>query len=304
MESYSPSPIRNTNNNSAINLLANPGYVANLIKDFQEQTTLAQLLKRYFDEIQSFINIEGMQFKYPLLAIHIKHGHSINPVYSQEIAINLDFWGEIIHSGSAELSTEEIKKVDFIITLFTPSLKSKIIEEAGNLYSNEDNLIALAKPQLTEQLITREAKIAFREKLPISVILLDIDRFERIIQSTGRLQSDKTLYEIMQHIKSSLRETDLFMRFKKDTFCIILRGVTGVNAIAISQRICKAIDKTRYYLDASKKSHHITISAGVVQLCSTDSIDSVFTKAKSALQLARNNGRNQSYLSDGLRIVS
>jgi diguanylate cyclase (GGDEF)-like protein len=304
MESFSASSIKSTIKILDINLSVNLGYVVELNKDFQEQPTLSCLLRRYFDEIYSFIKVEGIQFKYPLLAIDIKHGDLMEAVYSHEIDINLDFWGEITLSGSVKLSTEIIKKVDFITALLIPSLKLKIIEEAGNLYSNEDNLIALAKPQLTEQLITREAKIAFREGLPISVILLDIDRFDRIIQSTGRLQRDKTLYEVLRHIKSTIRETDLITRFKKDSFFIILRGVSGTNAIVISQRICKVIDATRYYVDSSKKPQHITISAGVVQLSSTDSIDSVFTRAKAALQLARNNGRNQSYLADILRIVS
>lgn len=303
MASYSLLPENNVNKHSVISCLGNPDYILNLIKDFQDQTTLENLLKRYLDEMQALIDIEGVQYKYPLLAIDVTYDHSIKPVYSQEIFVNLDFWGEITLGRDIQLNIDEIKNVDLITALLIPSLKSKIIEEACYLHSNEDALIALAKPQFTEQQITREAKIAFREKLPISVILLDIDRFERVIKSSGRLKSDKILYQIIQHIKTGIRETDLLIRFRKDTFCIILRGVTGTDAITISNRICRLVDTNKYYLDSRNKSLHITISAGIVELSPTDSIDSVFTKAKSALQLARNNGRNQSYLADGLRVV-
>lgn len=304
MESYPHVPSQTINSSSYISYMSKPGYILNLIKDFQNQTKLTDLLQRYFDEIDSLINIQGLQFQYPLLAINIVHRQLVKPVYSHEIVIDLDFWGKITLARNIELNAIEIEKIDFITVLLSSSLKSKIIEEAGNFHSNEDDLVALAKPQLTEQLITREAKIAFREKLPISVILLDIDRFQRILNSRGGLQSDKILYEVMQSIKSSIRETDLLMRFKKDSFCIILRGVTGADAISISKRICRVIDINRYHLDSVNKSLHITISAGVVELSATDSIDSIFTKARRALQLARNNGRNQSYLADSLRVVS
>lgn len=283
--------------------LDNQNYALTLVRYFQEQEDIPLLLQRYYQELEKQINSEGIEFEYPLLSVNLHYGVSSESVYSHDVTTNMDFWGRISIQRKYELSELEIKKVEFITALLTPFLQSRIIQEASNFYTSADNLVALAKPELTEQCLTREAKIAFRKKRPISIILVDVDRFNNILESSGRLHSDKILYQIMQHIKSSIRGTDTLLRLNMGMFCIILSDVCGDQAIAISERLRKTIDRIEY-ADSHDKKLHLTLSSGIVELEETDSIKTVFKRARTALQFARNNGRNQSYLADALRVVA
>lgn len=303
MKSFLPIQGGKINTDLKQNPLDDSDYIMSLVTDFQIQPTITDLLQEYYSCIQTLLNIEGLKYEYPLLNIKYVSGDIKHPVYSEEITINSDFWGELTLFRNSQFTALEYKQAKTITTLLTSPLHSKIMQKCGDFVSDGENIIGLAKPQLIEQLIIREAKIALREKKPISLILLDIDRFDPIIKLSGKLHSDNILYKVMQNIHTALRETDLLIRFNKDSFYIILRDASGENAIKISERIRQKIDRTSFY-NLNDKPLHITMSAGIVELSSSDSLDIIIKRSKGALRLARINGRNQSHLLDDLSVVA
>ena len=277
------------------------GSVLRLIYEFQNQLSLEELFEVYAENIRAALPIDGIRYRFPLLAINLQHGVASSPICNYQLNTEHDVWGEITIYRKQHFSADEIHQFELITSLLVHPLKTAILHASASLYTDDGGIVGFANPDLVDQLIIREAKLAAREHVPMSVVLFNTDRFKRICDNFGHINSDKILYDIMQVMHSKLRDTDLLFRYHADTFCLILKGVTGEQATMISERIRNAIDEFSFH-QANNKKLHITISAGIAVLDKQDCLDSILKRANNALLLAKNSGRNQSILADGVFI--
>lgn len=272
--------------------------VLRLIYEFQSQLSIEELFAVYVDNIRSVLPVSGIRYRFPLLGIHLENGNTHHPICNYQLNTEHDVWGDITIYQDRNLSDTELHQFELITSLLVHPLKSAIIQASGSLYANDGGIIGYANPDLVDQLITREAKLATREHAPMSIVLFNTDRFKNVCTRLGHIHGDKILYDIMQVMHKKVRETDLLFRYHDDTFCLILKGVTGKQATVISERVRSSID-IFHFTNEHHKRLHITVSAGIAELVATDSLDSILARANNALSLAKKTGRNQSILADG-----
>lgn len=273
------------------------GYVLN----FQHQTSIEELLRCYLECLNSIHNIEGIRYRFPLLNISHRIGIESRPQCHIQMETNDDFLGDLTIYHHSFINKSTLKHIELITSLLTHPLRAIIQENASASIALGDEPIGLANKTLIDQLVSREAKLAYRERVPMSLILFDIDRFKTITQRSDLITRDKILYKVMKVIRRNIRDTDLLLRYESDIYCLILKGVAPENALLISERVRQAVDLFKFFIHDEKPSH-ITISAGIAELVSTDSIDSIFSRATNAVQYAKKMGRNQSTLADGIFI--
>lgn len=272
--------------------------VLRLIYEFQNQLSIEELFQVYAENIRSALPINGLRYRFPLLDIQLESGITQNPICNYQLNTEHDVWGDITIYRGTEFTDAEIHQFELITSLLVHPLKTAIIHASGSLYTDDGGIAGYANPGLVDQLITREAKLAAREHVPMSIVLFNTDRFNSVCKSSGHIFGDKILFDIMQVMHNNLRETDLLFRQHADTFCLILKGVSGKQAKLISERVRNAIDLFQFQ-QANNKRLHVTVSAGIAELNKSDSLDSLLSRANIALKLAKNSGRNQSILADG-----
>ena len=273
--------------------------VLRLIYEFQNQLSIEELFAVYVENIRSVLPVNGIRYRFPLLGVHLENGSTHHPICNYQLNTEHEVWGDITIYQDRNLSGAELHQFELITSLLVHPLKTAIIHASGSLYANDGGIIGYANPDLVDQLITREAKLATREHVPMSIILFNTDRFKNVCTRLGHVHGDKILYDIMQVMHKKVRETDLLFRHHADTFCLILKGVTGKQATIISERVRSSIDMFQFTQPHNKRLH-ITISAGIAELVATDSLDSILARANNALLLAKKAGRNQSILADGI----
>ncbi|MDW3094336.1 MAG: GGDEF domain-containing protein [Gammaproteobacteria bacterium] len=274
------------------------GSVLNYALKFQSQICDKSLIQSYEECINSILNVSGVRYRYPLLGINHSLGITDNAQSNFHLKTDNEFWGDITLYRENEFSDNEMKNIELISSLLVHPLRSVINQKSNSLLSIHDQTTGIANSTLVEQLVTREAKLSHRERVPMSLVLIDIDRFNKISESANLIIRDEILYNVMQVMRARIRDTDLLFRYNNDTYCLILKGVTSNNAFEISERIRKEIDNNRL-ITINKKSTHITVSAGVAELLATDSIESIFERANNAVLHAKKMGRNQSIIADG-----
>ncbi|MGA7296716.1 MAG: diguanylate cyclase [Rhodanobacteraceae bacterium] len=135
----------------------------------------------------------------------------------------------------------------------------------------------------------RELMNARRYGLPISLMVLDIDRFKTINDSFGHAAGDRALVQLARLVQSQLRTSDLLGRFGGDEFTLLLPGINLEQATEMSDRLRELL---RHNLIPGT-DRHLSASFGVVSIDRNEDIMQAFNRADRKLLDAKHEGRMQ-----------
>lgn len=126
---------------------------------------------------------------------------------------------------------------------------------------------------------------------PLSLLLLDIDKFKGYNDNYGHLEGDKVLVRIGQTVKSCLRKMDSAYRYGGEEFTVILPETVGKEAETVAHRIRSAVQSDTFVVGDSD-AVTITISVGVTEYAPPEEIATFIQRADQAMYISKDNGRN------------
>ncbi len=120
-----------------------------------------------------------------------------------------------------------------------------------------DGLTGLFNLRYFYERLESEIERAKRQKHPLSLLLLDIDKFKSYNDAHGHLEGDRVLREVARCILESTREhVDLGFRYGGDEFTVILPEADESGAMLIAQRLRESF--------ASRHFDLLTMSIGLM----------------------------------------
>lgn len=122
------------------------------------------------------------------------------------------------------------------------------------------------------------------------MIVIDIDHFKKVNDSSGHHAGDLVLKHVSQTLKDTLRETDQVFRFGGEEFVIVLSNANTAAAERVAERARKLVETTSVSINNCNLG--VSISLGVSTFSAEDDRDSLFQRADEALYLAKKSGRN------------
>jgi diguanylate cyclase (GGDEF)-like protein len=137
-------------------------------------------------------------------------------------------------------------------------------------------------------LLLQDVDEARRYKVPISLIMFDIDHFKKVNDIHGHLVGDRVLKVIAAVVSSNIRTVDVFARWGGEEFMVLSKHVDRENMRTVAEKLRHAVESVR--IDGC---HPITCSFGVTQLLDQETIESFTGRADAALYRAKNEGRNR-----------
>ena len=162
--------------------------------------------------------------------------------------------------------------------------------------SRIDGLTGVANRRYFEEQLARQWDEAVKQRVPISVIMIDIDRFKQYNDSVGHQAGDDCLRKVARALESGVvREDDLVARYGGEEFVVLLPGTDQDAALSVAERIHAAIDDLRIPHPDSDVVPFVTVSLGAAT-ARTGHIDSpaeLIEHADSALYRAKRGGRNR-----------
>lgn len=158
-----------------------------------------------------------------------------------------------------------------------------------------DHVTGLANRRSFDKQLAREWRRAVREKVSLSLMMIDVDQFKLYNDHYGHLAGDDCLRMIGAILKHApLRETDLAARYGGEEFAVILPRAASEGASLLAERIRQAVADCHI----AHLPYHpgiVTISMGVATMRPTDEWDEtmLIQRADEALYQAKKEGRNQ-----------
>ncbi|MCC7350754.1 MAG: GGDEF domain-containing protein [Phycisphaerales bacterium] len=127
-----------------------------------------------------------------------------------------------------------------------------------------DALTGLNNRATFDQFIARQFAASIRENKPLSLILLDVDKFKSINDKHGHPTGDQVLKFVGRLLKAAARQQDLAVRYGGEEMCIVLPATTRAQATTTAETIRRALAAKP--VATATQSIPVTASFGVATL--------------------------------------
>jgi diguanylate cyclase (GGDEF)-like protein len=181
-----------------------------------------------------------------------------------------------------------------LVDLRTGELREALVRVEAN--SRIDSLTGVANRRHLEEHLASVWNMSRRSNLPVSILMLDIDRFKQYNDTLGHAAGDACLRSIARGIRDRLlREHDMLARYGGEEFVVVLYDTDSEGALQTAQRILDCVATLVLPHPASDISDQVTLSIG----CATAGAQALndphklIDYADQALYRAKDQGRNR-----------
>jgi diguanylate cyclase (GGDEF)-like protein len=175
--------------------------------------------------------------------------------------------------------------------LLAVSLKNSQLFREVRENSVRDGLTGCFNRAHALEVLDSEIRRARRSKLPLSLIMFDLDNFKEINDRHGHLCGDAVLAAIGARMKAELRGSDLKCRYGGDEFMVILPDTPLGGAQQVSENLRVALESHPIAWNSETVTVTASFGVGVVNPTDQDPLAAI-ARADAALYRAKERGRN------------
>jgi len=116
-------------------------------------------------------------------------------------------------------------------------------------------------------------------RAPVSVLMIDVDRFKQINDRFGHAAGDEALIRLAELMRRALRGDDVLGRYAGDEFLAVLPGASHQQACQVAERLCDSVNRW-----AADEPNRPSITVGVAtNTADTNTARRLITEADRAL---------------------
>jgi len=207
---------------------------------------------------------------------------------------------EILDRGASDYVTKPFNDKELLARVRV-HLRVKVLQDALREANTRleslaltDGLTGLFNRRHFDSLLASEVQRSLRYKVPVSVVLIDIDHFKHVNDTYGHATGDQVLRNLSRVVAGGLRTTDFVARFGGEELAVILTQTPLDGAFEVAERL-------RTMVAAAPHDHHgtplfKTASFGVSSFDGHGpplSPEELLSRADQALYRAKREGRNR-----------
>ncbi|MCZ8878976.1 diguanylate cyclase [Escherichia albertii] len=177
--------------------------------------------------------------------------------------------------------------VSQIITLLRELFKEVSRHEVGM-----DVLTKLLNRRFLPTIFKREIAHANRSGTPLSVLIIDVDKFKEINDTWGHNTGDDILRKVSQAFYDNVRSNDYVFRYGGDEFVIVLTEASETDTLRTAERIHSRVEKTKLKA-ANGDDIPLSLSIGAAMFNGHPDYERLIQIADEALYIAKRRGRNR-----------
>lgn len=194
-------------------------------------------------------------------------------------------------------AANDIKDIRIVAVTRDITRQKKLQEELDQL-ANTDELTQLANRRSFNIHFDEMVERATAQKSPLSLLMIDADRFKFFNDTYGHAAGDDCLKAMAQVALGSIRRAkDLAARYGGEEIAVLLPDTDLAGAQRVAQTIRQRVANLKIAHERNIPWGHVTISIGTATLDPDEAglltASELFDRADHALYQAKNTGRNQ-----------
>jgi diguanylate cyclase len=160
--------------------------------------------------------------------------------------------------------------------------------------ASTDGLTGIANRKMFDSRVLDAVAEATETGTPMALMMLDIDHFKKFNDAHGHQIGDQVLILLARTLEESTKGKDTAARYGGEEFAVILPETGLTQAITLADKIRQRLASKKI---VNRKTGDflgtITLSIGVAQFKSGESVATLVARADAAMYEAKNTGRNR-----------
>jgi len=164
-------------------------------------------------------------------------------------------------------------------------------EKQYKFQAHHDFLTGLPNRRLFVDRLAQEIIYAQRNKLIVSVVLLDLDKFKQVNDTMGHFYGDALLQEVAKRLEGCVRKSDTVSRLGGDEFILLIPQIKDAeDTVRVVQKIVESFEQPMLFME---EEILVTASIGISNYpLHGDDSDTLIKNADTAMYLAKYKGGN------------
>ena len=186
---------------------------------------------------------------------------------------------------------DDKKKIEFIYMIIQDATEVAAYEAKLLDINTRDSLTEIYNRRYFETKLGHEIERHKRYKRPLSLIIIDIDRFKRVNEEHGVQAGDSVLVQLASLLINRLRIVDTVARYGGEKFSLILPETNTKAAAVVAGQLQQLVKDTKFSFDTETMG--ITISLGVIDATGDDiTVEAMLAKIKDTLVSMQGKGHD------------
>lgn len=245
----------------------------------------------FFELCQQHLGITGLRYQNTAEDIDFTIGQTASLVADFQLSFKEHALGECALFRSTPFNALDSAQCQQLCTLLLVPLHNALIYEAAIFDALKDPLTGVFNRSALLPTIAKEMEHNKRHKIPLSLLLIDLDNFKKMNDSFGHLVGDALLRHASQLFVQICRQEDTIFRYGGEEFIILLKHTQKEGAIQLANRMREAVANTPCLTHGHTLT--VTTSIGITTLRDQDSIEYFISRADEAMYLAKEQGKNR-----------
>ena len=268
------------------------------------QTTLDidKLIKLFADELIILMLFDGFSYRNSAHEIDIHFGKAGRHKCSYRLIVGDENLGEITLSRRRKFQEQETATMERLLVGLVCPLRNALTYLSAVRAAQKDPLTGINNRAAMDSSLAREIEMARRHRMPLSLIVMDLDKFKTINDTYGHATGDEIIKTFTKVVNGIIRKTDMLFRYGGEEFVVIMSNTGRDGSMLLAERIRRGIEKLEVLLPQARLP--VTVSLGVASLNGKEDAKALFNRADQALYQAKAAGRNCVCLADSGRALA
>ena len=251
---------------------------------------LERLFECLLTEGQAFVKFDGIQYIPETRGKELLLGFVRTHKQRFELRLGERLLGEIVLMRSREFTARDEREAERLVESLIYPLDNALQHYSVLMDAMTDEATGLLNQRALDEQLPREIRLVRRVEEPLSALLITVDHMDSISENHGSEVGEKAWQSVAKTLAARLRQSDLIFRTDDNAFCILLNQTGLQGAAILAERLLVDVDRCVSY---DNVQFVLTASAGVTELGSDDTAESLLERARDALNTASRSGCNQ-----------